>query len=254
MPELEKENLELTSQQKVGLGILAFLGIFALVFGLLQFFYNVKAPFAGRGTGAKTFKTTEEQELENLLALQSKDTDNDGITDFDELYTYKTSPYLEDSDSDGFPDKQEIDSGNDPNCPVGKECILTEEQPKESEGSSSLSLPSGLSNFNLGILQGQATPDEIREMLRQQGVSDEALSKVDDKTLMEVYQEVLKETPLPSELNINTNAGANSGSIDFSKLSAEEIRELLRQAGVEEELLKSLDDETLRKIFEESIK
>ncbi len=59
------------------------------------------------------------------VALRSKDTDGDALSDYDEFNLYKTSPYLADSDSDGFSDKQEIDSANDPNCPKGKVCGTT---------------------------------------------------------------------------------------------------------------------------------
>jgi len=262
--EPKKQEEKLSSKQKIGLGVLSFLGIAALIFGLLQFIYNVKAPFAGRGTGLTNFKTAEEQDLDQVLALQSKDTDQDGLSDFDEIYFYKTSPYLEDSDSDGYSDKQEVDSGNDPNCPAGKDCMTAEGG--TSSGSSSPSASSDLTNSNLTnsnltntnidleLLGGQATPEAIRQAMRQAGVGDEILNKIDDETLMEIYQETLKETPIPSDLNINTNANTNTSGIDVSNLSTEEIREVLRQAGVEEEVLQSLDDETLRKIFEEAIK
>lgn len=255
MPETEAKDEKLTPKQKLSLGILCFLGVGALIFGLLQFLYNIKAPFAGRGTGLKNFKTVEQQEMENLLALQSKDTDQDGLSDFDETYLYKTSPYLEDSDSDGFLDKQEIDSGNDPNCPAGKDCMRTEGVPSGT-GSISPLVNSPLANIDLGIFRGETNPEAVRNLLRQSGVSDEILSKIDDKTLMEIYQETLKETPLPPELNatLNTNTNVNTNQMNLSNLSPDQIRALLRQAGVEEELLQSLDDETLRKIFEESIK
>ena len=243
----------ITSKQKIGLGVLSILGIAALLFGLWQFLYNIKKPFVGRGTGLKSFKTQEQQELENLIALQSKDTDHDGLSDFDELYQYKTSPYLEDSDSDGFLDKQEIDSGNDPNCPVGRNCTETEQSAsgETSLSNSSNSDNSGNSNAGLELLQGQATPEAIRQMLRASGMSDEVLSKIDDKTLMELYQETLAQTPLPEELS-NLIPSSNLPS-DVSKLSAEEIRNFFRQAGVPEEVLSRFDDETLRKMLEESI-
>src|SRR3989344_3458461 len=48
--------------------------------------------------------------------LSVKDTDGDGLNDYDELYIYKTSPYLEDSDSDGVSDSAEIQKGTNPNC------------------------------------------------------------------------------------------------------------------------------------------
>jgi hypothetical protein len=40
----------------------------------------------------------------NLAELQTKDTDNDSLTDFEELYVHNTSPYLADSDSDTVTD------------------------------------------------------------------------------------------------------------------------------------------------------
>jgi uncharacterized protein YjbI with pentapeptide repeats len=276
--ETQKQSKKLTSKQKIGLGILFFLGIATLIFGLLQFLYNIRAPFASRGTGLTNFETTDQQNLDQLLSLQSKDTDHDGLSDFDEIYLYKTSPYLEDSDSDGYPDKQEVDSGNDPNCPAGKDCMAL-------EGTSSGSTSSDLTNtdltntdltntnltntdltnanIDLELLQGQATPEAIRQAMRQAGVSDEILNKLDDQTLMEIYQETLQETSIPSDLNINanlndnTNIAANTNidisGIDVSNLSADEMREILRQAGVEDTVLQSLDDETLRQIFEESV-
>src|SRR3989344_2262751 len=50
----------------------------------------------------------------DLLGLSKKDSDQDGLSDYDELYLYGTSPYLPDSDSDGVSDKREIATGADP--------------------------------------------------------------------------------------------------------------------------------------------
>ena len=45
------------------------------------------------------------------------DYDLDGLLDIDELNTYNTSPYLNDTDGDGVPDGLEITEGTDPNDP-----------------------------------------------------------------------------------------------------------------------------------------
>lgn len=42
------------------------------------------------------------------------DTDSDDLTDYEELYTYKTDPLNKDTDDDGADDKWEIDNGYDP--------------------------------------------------------------------------------------------------------------------------------------------
>ena len=42
------------------------------------------------------------------------DTDGDGLTDLDELETFKTEPTKADTDEDGFDDSTEISSGSNP--------------------------------------------------------------------------------------------------------------------------------------------
>lgn len=42
------------------------------------------------------------------------DTDNDGLEDYDEIYTYQTDPLREDTDTDGLKDGLEIENGTDP--------------------------------------------------------------------------------------------------------------------------------------------
>jgi len=46
-----------------------------------------------------------------LLAL---DSDSDGLSDYDELFTYYTNPYDSDTDDDGYDDKYEVDNSLDP--------------------------------------------------------------------------------------------------------------------------------------------
>jgi len=47
--------------------------------------------------------------------LQGQDSDNDGLTDYNELYITYTSPFLSDTDNDGVTDYIESLSGSDPN-------------------------------------------------------------------------------------------------------------------------------------------
>ena len=41
--------------------------------------------------------------------------DTDGLDDFDEVWTYHTDYQDNDSDDDGWTDKEEVDAGTDPN-------------------------------------------------------------------------------------------------------------------------------------------
>ena len=52
-----------------------------------------------------------------LTSPDDPDSDNDGLTDWQELYTYSTDPVDPDSDNDLITDGYEVDYGLDPNDP-----------------------------------------------------------------------------------------------------------------------------------------
>lgn len=68
--------------------------------------------------------------LERIGEEVTKDSDQDGISDFDELNIYGTDPFSADTDQDGFTDGAEILSGFDPLDPAS-ETAVTFESPKE---------------------------------------------------------------------------------------------------------------------------
>jgi plastocyanin len=71
--------------------------------------------------------------LETLTnILKTTDSDKDGLSDYEEVVTYKTNPNNKDSDGDGFFDKSEIDRGYNPLGP-GKLEIKVEQQPTAEE-------------------------------------------------------------------------------------------------------------------------
>jgi hypothetical protein len=111
----------LNREQKAGFIMVAGFGALALIFGVFYVWKHVASPFVISYTGPK-FLTGDEQREQEMEALRNEDTDGDGLSDYDELYLYRTSPYIADSDSDGIGDKTEIDSGADPNCAPSMPC------------------------------------------------------------------------------------------------------------------------------------
>lgn len=183
-------------EHRAGAWIVLIMGLLGLGLGVYQWRGSFKTAFA---TQIGTFKTPDQIEQERIDATKNKDTDNDTLTDFEETYVYKTSPYLDDSDSDGKKDQEELKSGDDPNCPEGKTCSVA-------AGSlSQTAVASSTSQVESDALKQlfNPTPEQIRAMLIQNGVKESDLKTVDDATLVSLYQQSLKEVQDASQKNTN---------------------------------------------------
>lgn len=205
MPELGQIKYEGLAWGAVILG-----GIAALIFGFPYISKSIRGPLELK---PRTIQTLQEQELAAQTELRTKDTDQDGLHDYDEIYVWRTSAYLPDTDSDGYSDKTEIDSGNDPNCPSGRICqrALTEttvEGTASSEAAGSIATSPGslippqtaaelfgsASDFgNLSAILTSLPPDEIRKLLIQYGVSKETVDALPDATLVELYRQSIEQ-------------------------------------------------------------
>lgn len=165
------------------------MGLVGLGIGLTQWRGSFKEVFA---TKLGQFKTPAQLEEERIEGMKTKDTDADGLNDYEESYVYKTSPYLQDSDSDGGDDKTELASGEDPNCPKGKACAALDVSGLASATGSPGFAPPGDEEAALQQFLNP-TADEIRQILLKSGASAAELAEIDDATLLELYRESLAE-------------------------------------------------------------
>jgi hypothetical protein len=201
----------LLAEQKIAFALLMFLGVGGIFFGFKSFGANLMRPIqvqiAELYTG-ETFLTTSERKAQEIEALKTRDTDGDGLVDYDEIYIYKTSPYLVDSDGDGFSDYEEVFSGNDPNCPVGRDCSSFVNESEEAvvtdpvlEELLQASEDSELAGMDIDLDDPESitkyieevTMNEVRRALLESGVSQEELDAIDDETLAELFYETLSE-------------------------------------------------------------
>jgi len=207
-------------EQKVAFGLLMFLGLGGVVFGFQSFGANMQRPIQKQmkdlytGEQYLSQDQIDEQERE---ASKTKDTDADGLVDYDELYVYKTSPYIVDSDSDGYDDKTEIFSGNNPNCPVDKTCGFVVTSDEEATASNTIAdafvqslgagalIEAGSVKFNsaadVEAFFKQATMDQIRADLIESGMSQEELDAIDDDTLRAFFNGALDEASFSGSLD-----------------------------------------------------
>ncbi|MDP3244155.1 MAG: hypothetical protein Q8M83_00670 [bacterium] len=267
-----------SKKRKAGLAMLAVLAVFFLYAGIKSLPGRLISPFHLLPPGASGVDLNKEaKDKQATEELKIKDTDGDGLSDYDELIVYKTSPYLEDTDSDGFIDKQEIASGNDPNCPVGRDCLAAagglpsstdisqENLGKDllsGSGASGVANTGGTTDWSL-LQNFDLTPVQLRELLKQNGFSEDELKKIDDATLKEIWQSTLKGAPASNLPNVandvqtphpNPLPQGERGSEGVKPPTAAELREMLVDAGLNQQILEQLSDDELLKMYEEIIK
>lgn len=185
----------ITKEQKMGFILLLIFGILSVGLGFLQIRNSLYAPFALNNKVAVNVK----DELNTVDALRLRDTDHDGLNDFEELYVYGTSPYLYDTFSYGLSDKEVIAKGL-PLCPKGQDCSAIATSGEAALPGSASSTAAALGNDPtlanpppdlLGLLND---PAQVRQLLIGAGMEKTILDKVSDAQLTEIVRQALSST------------------------------------------------------------
>lgn len=198
----------LTKEQKTGFVLLLVFGLCAVGMGLLQMRNTIYGPFVLK-------KKTDTNQTAPLVVdeseqLQAIDTDQDGLSNYEELFFYQTSPYLPDTDSDGIGDREEIATGSDPNCAEGKVCAADVLADVTTTPDVQIGLPGAdptlevlgdaglIAEPNAADIADIATlfqdPQQLRVLLRQSGqLTEDQLAQIDDETLLKLVDELLAQ-------------------------------------------------------------
>lgn len=184
-----------SKEQKAALGLLVAFGSLGLIFGVFYLWKHIAAPFAVSYTGPR-FQTASEQESAEITKAKQTDTDGDTLSDYDELYVYKTSPYLLDSDSDGVADNTEIVAGQDPSCATGDACDVETAQAQSDLSGSFLdetadayrytadgSVANIPSSYSVQDVVNALSSEELRKMLIDSGADASQLEQFSDDDL-----------------------------------------------------------------------
>jgi hypothetical protein len=234
-----------TKTELFGLVLFAVIGATALVLGVVQAHRTINDPFKPDPATVAAFQARLDAEQVD----KSKDTDGDGLTDYDELHVYRTSPYIKDSDSDGIDDKSEILHGTNPNCPEGKTCAAL---PQESarldlgafidQGASSSDL---LGDSSTSIPFGLTDPKQVREAFVGAGINKDSLDALSDDEVMQIYQESFSGANAPT-----ANAPVQ---IPTNITDPTQIRALLGTLGIPKDSLDKLSDEEVLQLYKETV-
>jgi len=248
-------------QKKIVAGGFIIFGVLIIFLGFYQIKNKIYKPFDYLYKNDSKKNISSLQQDANLEDLKNKDTDKDGISDYDELNIYHTSPYLKDSDSDGIWDKAEIEVGTDPNCSPDKICDKTGiSKTPEIEGEAQKNIIEPIAELTMLSIE------EIKQILFKNGISQEQLNQVDDKTIREIYNETVKTTGInPKELisnsqtgipinNTNGNSDLGNQPVNLQNMSVDQMREFLLQSGMNEAEIKQIDDETLKELFQKAVR
>lgn len=191
---IRKTKPSFNKEQKAGFGLAIGIGVLAFLTGVFYIGNHLGSPFVLTYDGP-AYVSPSEREQEALRALTVSDTDEDGITDYDEIYVYKTSPYLADTDGDGLMDWDEIQLEKNPNCPEGVDCgeYITQGDAEstlpEDLLESSQTLDNSMEEFR-ALLSG-LSPDEVRQILIEGGADADLVASLSDDEVMAAYQDAV---------------------------------------------------------------
>ena len=213
-------------------------GVLTLVVGVVQLRASLRFPVARISQLAPPSLSDFTALNPASLALgEAPDTDGDGLTDLEEQ-ALGTSAYLEDTDSDGQPDRAEVNAGTDPTCPEGQTCMPT--AAPEAAATPVAAPAVGVPGFD---------PVAVRDQLRRAGLSEDLLAGFSDQQLEEVYREVVNE----QEAGAPAAAGAPVPPIEEQIPQGEDLRQLLLQQGMPKDSLDQLSDDQLQQMLQEVI-
>lgn len=217
---------------KFGVVLLSALAV-VLVFWQMKRNLVLDIPQFGSGTSVERSLGILQQEDEQL---RIQDSDLDGLSDYEELKVYGTSPFIADTDSDGISDADEVKAGTDPNCPAGKNCfgILSQSETK-------ITAPSFADNPEIQALLDN--PEELRKLLIESGLDPLQVELADDQSLQILAQQALTQI---TELTPEKEAV-------LGQLTVTQLRALYIEYGADPAELDKITDEEILSLFAEGL-
>ena len=218
MDEEIQEGPLLSKEQKTGLALLGVVTVLILALWVVQMRYTIYSPFSFQIAKSAEKRLSEQAKSVEDMVLERRDTDQDGLTDTEELELYGTSAYLPDTDSDGLTDQQEVALGSDPNCPKDSVCEASADSlPRNTTTDTpfsdlidgqqnpldTLAVGAALGTTSSSAVSSQLSsiaenPEMIRAMLLETGqFSAKDLSAIPDATLIEIAKNILQSNTIP---------------------------------------------------------
>lgn len=182
--------------QKIAVILLSLVACGIIGVWIWQFENRINSPFRLSPEDKILAEEAAKKKAEEETINRTKDTDKDGLTDYDETNIYGTSPYLEDSDGDNISDFDEVRIGSDPLCAEGSDCSLFTSDKTDNLGDATEEVSQNPAekvedDLLIKALSGDGNAETMRQILLQAGASKEEVDLISDEDLMNMYMEIL---------------------------------------------------------------
>ncbi len=230
------------SQNKTNQLLLVIVIIFgagSLGYGAASIYQRIVSPFKGNllASASKILNTNIGSGSESQTALRNQDTDKDTLNDFDEINLYGTSPYQQDSDSDGISDDKEVAAGTDPNCPPGEDCRRIRLVTPETR------ISDIFPQFSTSTISlKDKTIQEFKQILLSQGFDREKLNQIDNQTLLLVLEESLR-------LQDEASKGTATSTTALDSVNLDQARQFLISLGVPQDEVYGMSNKELEDLL-----
>ncbi|MFH1711748.1 MAG: hypothetical protein ABH846_00730 [Patescibacteria group bacterium] len=264
---IRKTKPSFNKDQKAGFALIIGISSLAIILGVFYVGNHLASPLIIDYSGPLV-KTDSQIREEEIAKQRVSDADEDTLTDFDELYVFKTSPYLADTDGDGIDDGVEVANQTDPTCPQGSDCTNLASFGDADSGIAdalidNVERSAATANEVQSLLTGLTGPD-IRTLLLQSGATEADLADLTDEELYIIYNQTLAEMQESGEydqLLLGTTETTASGTVTVSEeelaalqnMTPTEIRGLLLEYGADAAVIDQLSDEEVTKVFFDSL-
>jgi hypothetical protein len=199
-------NQKMDKNHKRALIILSVFSVAIITIWFVNFFHLLNKPFNYENSSIANNSTSTNSENSSNSDLKLVDTDGDSLSDWDELFTYGTSPYLEDTDSDELTDYEEVMVyKTDPSCLEGQVCSGTLNQSDSQvvnntsevldnyyqEVASTSENTVTTEDISAYLNSGSVDTSYLRQLLIEEGFSQSDLENISDEDLVSAYKDVV---------------------------------------------------------------
>lgn len=208
----------LTAEQRSSVWLFGVLGLASFILSAWYLRAQVRSPFYVSTSLLETARDILRQQQGDVQMLEeqkNKDTDRDGLTDYEELAVYHTSPYLQDSDSDGVGDSLELAMGTNPLCAEGTDCSALSKPDLKRAGSSTTDLLfDGGANQGMDALLHPSNPNtmtvkDMREYLLTNHLMTQAESaQLSDADVGKIYRAAYTQAVLIQQQSSSTSSSS----------------------------------------------